>query len=902
VWFGRAAGRLARRAPHLAAAAAHGEIAASVEAACRDARQRGVVAAVWTGVSECAAVAMAAARPERTRISAKRRALAPEGRFRMLRTLPQDLRSASRALVGAKLTTITAIVTLALGIGVNTAVFSVLDSVLFRPVPYRDADRLVSLQNFEPTKGFSYFGFPVPLLKRWREQTDLFIGVEAMGRASLVFNSTDGAELLNGATVTPGLFALLGVDAARGRTFAADEGRGGSDRVVIISDRLWRNHFGGAVDATGRTLTLNGETCRVIGVMPSGFQYPSGLTDIWLPYDASAPTTNPVVPPGPLEPIAKLAPGLAFERAATETEARGNRLSRAAGLPGETITAQLGRPAEVWDTKTVRSLAALGGAVAFLLLMVAANLANLSLGRSLARARDFAVRSALGASRADIVRETLIENLLVGTAGVVAGLGVAAALLRATVSALPDAFVAATANVIDLDARALWFSAAAGLFATVLFGLPPAIMAGRRNVVDGLRADSRSTTGSRSARQWRGALVVSEVTLSVVLLVGAALMARSLMKLQSEPRGFDSDGLISMTVALPAPAYTARESRAALIETLSNTLRVQPGVHGVTTGGVPSTLDGVNAGTLEFGHAAPAADEGMSIVPAREVPAGYFSALRLPILDGHALTTDDPADAVVVSEAFAKKYWGTSSAVGGRFRFASGPGGGPSSPWRTVVGVAANVRALSDARDTGQAIYYLDGHASGMLTATRPSSTIAGYVTFVVRATNPAEFVRPMGSLVHQADARLVVWKTDLVDHLYADAFARPRVLLLAMSTFAAFGVLLVAAGLYGVLSHLVALRTREIGIRAALGATRAQIARIVVGQGVMLTGVGLVAGVLLAMPLVRAMRALLYDVEPTDPLSLAAVAGVLLVAAVAATWRPARRAARVDPMSLLRE
>lgn len=760
----------------------------------------------------------------------------------------------------------------------------------------------MSLGNYEPRRGFSYFGFPPPLLQQWRAQSDLFTAVEATGRASLVYDGADGAVLVNGASVTPGLFSLLGVDAARGRTFAADEGRGGSDRIVVVSDRFWREQLRGTFGAAERTLTLNGQTCRIVGVMPAAFQYPSATTDVWIPYDASAPTTNPIVPAGPLEPIARLVPGLEFDNAASETEARGNRLSRAAGLPGETITAQLSRPAEVWDTKTVRSLAALGGAVAFLLLMVAANLANLSLGRSLARARDFAVRSALGASRADIVRETLIENLLVGVVGIAAGLGVAALLLRVTVSALPDAFVASTANAIDLDARALWFSAAAGLFATVLFGLPPAIMAGRRNVVDGLRQDSRSTTGSRGARRWRAALVVSEVTLAVVLLAGAALMARSLMKLQSESRGFDSDRLISMTIAMPAPAYAARESRAALVESLMRSLRAQRGVESVTTGGVPATRDGINAGTLEFAHTAASSSEGMAIVPAREVPEGYFSALRLPILDGHAITLDDPADAAVVSEAFARKYWGDASAVGGRFRFASGPSGGPASPWRTVVGVAANVRPLSDSRDSGEAVYYLEGHGGAMLSAMRPSSTIAGYVTFVVRAETPAEFVRPMAAVVHQADARLVVWKTDLVDYLYADAFARPRVLGLAMGTFAAFGLLLVAAGLYGVLSHLVALRTREIGIRTALGATRAQIARIVIGQGVALTAAGLVAGTLLALPLVRAMRAVLYDVEPTDPVALGAVAGVLVLAAVAATWRPARRAARVDPMSLLRE
>jgi hypothetical protein len=324
------------------------------------------------------------------------------------------------------------------------------------------------------------------------------------------------------------------------------------------------------------------------------------------------------------------------------------------------------------------------------------------------------------------------------------------------------------------------------------------------------------------------------------------------------------------------------------------------GISGVTLGGVPGSLGAINAGQLEFSHQ-PSVKTPQMVVPAREVPRGYFEMLRMPVIDGHTFRDGDPDDAAIVSEAFAKKYWPGASAVGGRFRFAAGPNGGPGAPWRTVVGVVGNVRALSDGKDSGFLLYYQEGHAGPIFTSLRASSTISAYQVFVVRSDDPAAFVQLMKNAVHDADPAAVIWKTELVDHLYADAFARPRVVFLMMATFAAFGLLLVAAGLYGALSHLVTHRLREIGIRSALGATRLQVAKLVIGQSVVLTTTGLVAGLATAIPLVRTMRSLLYEVESSDPVSVAAVSVLLLAGALAATWRPARAAARVDPASLLR-
>jgi predicted permease len=880
------------------------EIATTVRDACLNARrERGTLAAIATGVVECVSVMRAVVRMRVFHSSSpitigQAHLRRPERSSHMLRRAHTDLKMAYRSLTATKLTSAIALLTLAVGIGINTTVFTILDSTLFRPVPFRDADRLANLASFDATQGFSYFGFPAELLKRWQEQKDLFDRVDAFDRGSFVYAAPSGSELIDGATITPGLFGTLGVGAMRGRGFVDGDGRGGTDRIVVISDHFWREQLGRRADVVGSTILLNGETCVVIGVMPADFHYPTSRTDLWMPFDAIAPPASPVVMPQALEPIVRLKAGVSFDQANAETQARGNRLGRAAGIDS-TATAKLFPAAKGWDVKTTQSLTMLGAAVGFVMLIVCANLANLSLARSLARARDYAVRSALGASRADIVRETVVENLIIGTLGIALGVVTAWVLQQVTVAMLPEAFTINSVNAIDLDARALAFTAVSGMVATLLFGLPPAVMASRTNVSQGLRLETRASTGSRGARRWRSGLVVVEVSLSVVLLVGAALMARSLVKLQSEDRGFDSRGVLSMTIGLPAPAYADATARRDFGIKLSSTLTSMHGVSGVTLGGVPATMAAINAGTLEFSSNPGATTESI-IIPAHEIPQGYFEMLHMPMREGHGFRDGDPDDAVVVSAAFAKKYWPGRSAIGERFRFASGPMGGPL-PWRTVTGVVGNVRPLNDGRDNGFLLYYLEGHAGHLFTTMRASSAIGGFETFVVRADDPAAFASTLRSAVHDADPAAVIWKTELVDRLYADAFSRPRVVFFMMATFAIFGLVLVAAGLYGALSHLVAHRLREIGIRSALGATRTQIARLVIGQSLVLTLTGLVAGLLMALPLIRTMRSILYDVEASDPASVIAVSLLLVLVALAATWRPARSAARVDPASLLR-
>jgi predicted permease len=520
----------------------------------------------------------------------------------------------------------------------------------------------------------------------------------------------------------------------------------------------------------------------------------------------------------------------------------------------------------------------------------------LSLSRTLSRARDHAVRTSLGASRADLVRETLVEHLLLGGAGAVAGLGIAAVVLNVTLQMIPEAFRASSMNAIDLDARAVAFTAVVGLIASFLFGLPPAWLASRADVVDVLKRDSRSITGSKGTRRVRSALVVAEVTLAIVLLVGAALMARSLVKLQTLDRGFDTTGLIALRVGLPAAGYADVYARDEFTGRLVERAGALPGVTGTTAGALPPEANMVGFGKLERSDR-PGELTGELIVPLYLVWPNYFQTLGLPIRAGRAFEVDEPRDSVIVSETFAARYWPDGQAVGRQIRW-------EGEQWMTIVGVAGEVRQLGLDDSTGSFEFYQPLRRPRGLPPPKDfrSGAIVEYRTLAARATDVPVTVERLRSLVHETDPRVVIWKLEPVERLFADAVARPRLVLMLMVIFAGLGLVLAAAGIYAVLSYAVVQRHREFGIRLALGARPESVGRLILRNGLALTAIGLAAGVGLALLLMRFMRTLLYEVEPTDPVSVAGVVVVLAIVATAASWRPARRAMRVDPVNLLRQ
>jgi predicted permease len=549
------------------------------------------------------------------------------------------------------------------------------------------------------------------------------------------------------------------------------------------------------------------------------------------------------------------------------------------------------------DVKTQRSLAVLGGAVVFLLVIVCANLASLSLSRTLARARDCAVRAALGASRADLVRETMVENLAIGAMGAIAGVGVAAAALEVTVRWLPTAFTSASMNAIDLDGRMLVFTAACGIVTALLFGLAPALLASRAGVSGLLARGSRSTTGSPASRRLRSALVVVEVALAIVLLVGAALMTRSFVKLQQVDRGFEVSGLVAMRLGLPASRYLDPYARDAFVDEMVSRSQKLAGVTSSTSGGVPPDSNIISFGKIEFAHRPGTLSEEL-VLPVYQVWPNYFTSVGIPIRAGRAFAADEPRESTIVSESFARAFWPGGDAVGSRFRFEG------STSWRTIVGIAGEVRQfdMEDANGSFEFFYPLRRPPGLPAPATQNTAAIIDYRTMVVRTTDVGAAMAGLRQLVHEVDPRVVIWRLDPVERLFAEAIARPRVVLLLMAVFASLGLILAAAGIYAVLSYLVTQRRREIGLRLALGARPERIRRLVVGNGLTLTAVGLVIGVPAALALMRLMRTLLYDVATSDPWSLTVVAGIVTGVATLASWWPARRAAAVDPVGLLRE
>ena len=861
------------------------------------ARRHGLWHAAWTTIAEfvdlCRTVLRARLR-RTTPIGGGITPRPPQRNSRMpFRWFRRDLPQAWRALASTRGTALLAAVTLALGIGVNTAVFSVLDSLLFRPVPYVHADRLVALWSFYGPGKFQMEGeFAAATVVEWRKQADLFDRVEATQRKSFIFGGDRHAVMVTGSLVTPGLFSLLGVAPSAGRIFTDSDGRGGTAQRVIVSDRFWRERLGRDPDVVGRTIVLDGARYDVVGVMPATFRYPDETHDLWLPFDVAQPP--PVTGRVSLAPIARMRPDIPRDQVAAQVIARGEAVTRAAGGEPQ-LSARVAAIGELFDENTARSLWVLGAAVLFLLLIVCANVANLTLARSMGRTRDLAVRSALGASRRDLFRVAFLEHLLLGAVGALFGLAFASAAIAAVVSVLPSEMTGESLNAIDLDWRTLAFLMISTLATVLVFGLPPAWLASRPGVSAALGRESRASTGSPAARRLRAALVVVEVALSIILVVGAALMTRSLVKLQAIDIGMDPKGLIKLNVGFPTGPFDDTRARDLATADIVRRLQQTPGVVRASAGGLPPREGMITVGILQIDDLPPTSKKS-TMLRVYDTWPGYFAAAGIPLLEGREPVDGDVTGAAVVSREFAEKYWPGRSAIGARFKVGQ-------HPPRTVVGVAAEVRRMSETSETGgPEIYFPHDQVSGVFHAMEAVSAIKEYRTILIRVDERPVAVRNLGRAVHDADPRVIVSRASFVEREVADAIARPRIVFLMMAVFAAVGLALAIAGLYGVLSYLVSSRQREIGVRLALGARPADIARLVLRSGLAMAGLGLVIGVAGAAALVRLMRTLLYDVEPSDPASVLTAVAVIGLAGLAASLIPARRAMRVDPVRLLRD
>ncbi len=886
----------------LLGAAWHPDIPATLRATITDARsRRGLIGGCLVAMAELVDLAKVAAATQlghKTPISGGWRPSSPRGGQSMIRTLLYDTRLAIRTLMSSRATTVIAVATLALGIGVSSAMFSILDSVMLRPLPYHQPDQLVEIWALDTRNNFTFPRLSRAQLLQWRNQTDLFQRVEGYEIESAIYAGPQGAEMIGATYVTPDLFATLGVAPILGRALTTGDGQDGTDDRVVISERFWNEALQRDPAVIGRRLMLNERAHEVVGVMPSTFYFPNRPQQLWLPLDVDAPPARHLAQGFDMTAFARVRDDVSRSQVAEQVQARGERLNTAAGArPG--FAAKVHLKGEFIDTKTRESLYVLSGAVGFLLLIVCANIANLSLSRVLVRTRDLAVRASLGATRLDLIRQTLMESLVVGVAGAGLGLLVAWCTLAAGTSWLPTQITFSTVNEIDLDYRVLWFAAGLGVVTPLLFGLMPAIFASRPNVLAALRQDTRTTAGSPLARRLRGVMVICEVTVAIVLLAGAALMGRSLYQLQSGDRGFDTDNLIALRLGLPSNGYVNPYVRDQFTEDLMTRVRQLPGVQQVSAGAVPPDSSMISWGQVEFQHDPKATTAKELIFPIYTVWPGYFDAIGLRLKEGRDFQDGDTSNEVIISETFARDFWPNRSAVGQQFRFVGG------KTWKTVVGVATDVRQLDLDDTTGSYEWFqpLRTPPGRPIPAPRQGTTsILDYRTVLVRANNPAAVIPELTKAVHAQDPRVVIWETNLVNDLFSEAIERPRIVLVALAVFATLGLVLAAAGLYGVLSHLVSQRLREFGIRLALGAHPEAVFRLIIRSGLALTIAGIVVGLAAAGMLARLMGSLLYQVNPLDPVVFGLTALVLLVTAVAACWRPARRAMRTNPVALLRE
>jgi putative ABC transport system permease protein len=810
--------------------------------------------------------------------------------------LIQDFRYAMRQLRKAPGFACIAIITLALGIGANTAIFSVVNAVLLRPLAFKDADRLVRIWHVPPQASFpgiETFSVSAANYLDWQKQNDVFEKMAIYHYCGLTLTSGDHAEQVDSTGVSGDFFATLGVQPMLGRTFTEEEDKPGQSHVVVLSNRFWQQHFGSNRDIVGRSITLDGASYSVVGVMPPSFRFPDYAL-MWTPLGwtdqdkAVRGNHNALV-------IAKLKPGVDLKRAQAEMNTISSRLAQQypeedKGWGATVLPLQLDMVSDVRP-----ALLVLLGAVGFVLLIACVNVANLSLARIFSRHKEIAIRTAMGASSARILRQILAESVLLALLGGALGLGFSHFGVRLIMAFLANRLPQSTEA--GLNAEVLGFTAIVSVLTGIAAGIFPAIHLSRSNVNQALKEGLGRTGSDSGGNATRSALVVVEVSLSLVLLVGAGLMIRSFQFLRQVDPGFDSSGVLTMSAAVSRTKFSRPQQQFSFFQRVLERVRVLPGV--------------VSAGLIDDvplsgnGSHQPIAVEGRAVVPTSEQPevdvgvisAGYVSAMRIPVLRGRDFTDSDvegrPA-AILISASLAKQFWPNQDPIGKHITLSFFPGIA-----REVVGVVGDVKSDGlDQTRTASALYLPMGQVSAVANETWRSYPM----TIVVRsASNPTSLVSAVSAAIRETDRDVPVVDVRTMDELVKSSLSQERFSLLLLGAFALLAVLLAAVGIYSVLSYSVRRRVQEIGIRIALGARLSDVLRMIVFEGMKPTVLGVTIGIVGALALARVMSTLVYGVKPTDPVTFLAVAVLLAIVALFATIVPAYRAAKVDPMVALR-
>ena len=799
----------------------------------------------------------------------------------------KDIRFGLRTLVRNPATTLLAVLTLALGIGANSAIFSVVNRVLLDPLPYPQPDELVMLVESAPKLGFPRFTVSPPNFDDFRRQSRSFEHLAAYRYERLNLTGRDQPEVILGARVSPELFRLLRVDPAPGRGFRQEEGRPGQARAAVLSHGLWQRMFGADPQIVGRPLTLNGESHTVVGVAPRGFELPQ-RTEIWVPMALDLANENRGA--HFLNVIGRLKQGVSLEQAETEMIGIASRLARQYPETNADWTVDVIPLKEIVVEDIRPILTILLVAVAFVLLIACANVANLLLARVASRERELAVRAALGAGRSRLVRQMLVETALLFVAGGLLGLLLAHWGVKALIALDPEGIP--RAGEIGVDGRVIAFTFLVSLATGLLFGLVPALSATGRRLYEALKEGGRAMAGGVHGQLVRNLLVGFEVAVALVLLVCAGLLIQSFARLSNVDPGFRPEGVLTARISIPESKYPDEERQALFYDQLLERLSAIPGVERAASI-YPLPLSGSNM-ILTFvvqGRPAPPPSEAPN-TNIRVISPGYFAVMGIPVIQGRPFEPRDRGGAeqvVIVNQTLAARTWPGESPIGKRITF-----GDPEDPedpgWRTVVGVVADVR-----HDT------LDQEKTAEAYWPQAQGPFPDAVLVLRTSGDPVQLAGPLREAVRGADRDLPLERIRPMEQVVAEALAQSRFKTLLLGLFAALALVLAAVGVYGVVSYSVAQRTHEMGIRMALGARPGQVRRMVLIQGMRVVLISSAIGLGAALFATRFLREQVYGVSATDPVTFAVVPLVLFAVALVANWVPAMRATRVDPLEALR-
>ncbi|MFP5261920.1 MAG: ABC transporter permease [Blastocatellia bacterium] len=810
-----------------------------------------------------------------------------------METLIQDLRYGLRAMLKSRGFTAVAVIALALGIGANTAIFSVIDAVLLRPLPYKDAERLTLIWHSYPQINLAEASICPPCYREYRDMTTSFEQVATQTGWSVNLTGTGEPERLQGSRVSYNYFATLGAEPAYGRGFLAEEDQPGNNRVVVISHGFWVRRFGSDPNAVGSTLTLDGNSYAIVGIMPADFVVPQSV-DIWTPI-AFTPEQLAANNHGNefLTVIARLKPGVGMGQAQAEMDTLADQLrpqfygDGSWGIKLKSLREQL-----VGDIRF--ALIFLLMAVCFVLLIACANVANLLLARASARQKEIAVRTALGASRTRIVRQLLTESVLLSLLGGVLGLGLAYLGIRLLILGVPQNISSSIVGWrhIGINPQVLGFTFLVSVLTGVVFGLAPALQASRPDLNETLKEGGRGGSEGGRRNLVRSMLVVFEVASALMLLVCAGLLMRSFMRLMDVNPGFNPQNLITMQVTLPRSKYGENTQMSAFYGQALERVKALPGVQ--------SAAFGTNLPMSGNNTSASFSVEGLQVAPGESSPHGdphlvtpdYFQAMQIPLLKGRYFTEQDSKDSLpvtIIDDVLADRYWPDQDPVGRRIaaHFDSKAG---QLNWRTIVGVVGHVKR-----------YGLDGKVKEQYYFPEAQRTQPNMALLVRSASDPARLVPSIRDAIHAVDKDQPIYRVMSMEEMVSNSVAQKRFSMVLLGIFAGVALLLAAVGIYGVMSYSVTQRTHEIGIRMALGASRGDVLKMVVRQGMTLTLIGVGVGLGFALLVARVMSSLLFGIGSHDTATFITIPAILAGVALGACFIPARRATRVDPMVALR-